>query len=111
MCKLDLKDTYLCVSLSQDDRQSDVSMGRNSVQVSMPVLWPCTSPICFHKTPKDSHGHFKKDRDTNSNLSGHANYWQNKEEPIVLRNSRSFTSVAGNCYKLEKVSGDTIREW
>ena len=43
-------------------------MVRNSVPVSMLVLWPCTSPICFHKTPKVSRGHFKKDKDTQCNL-------------------------------------------
>ena len=37
-------------------------MGRNPVPVSVPALWPCTSPIFFQKTPKDPHGPFKRDR-------------------------------------------------
>ena len=45
----------------------------------MPVLWPCTSPIYFHKTPKDPHGPFKRDRDTHGALFGrYVDYWQNK---------------------------------
>ena len=35
-------------------KESAVSMGRNSVPVSVTVFWPCTSPIRFHKTPKDA---------------------------------------------------------
>ena len=69
----------MCPNFSGRPKESDVSMVRNPVPVSMPVLWPCTSPICFHKTPKDPHGPFKKDRDTHSDLFGrHVNYWQDK---------------------------------
>ena len=79
MCKLDLKDAYLCSIFSGQPKESGISMGRNSVPVSMPVLWPCTSPIYFHKTPKDRHGPFKRDRDTHSDLFGrYVDYWQNK---------------------------------
>ena len=86
-----------------------VSMGRNPAPVSVPVLWPCTSPIYFHKTTKDSNGSFKKDRNTHSNLFGqHVDYWQNKgRDYSSTRYSHSLTSVSGICYKLEKVSDDT----
>ena len=85
-------------------KESDVSMGRNSVPVSMTLLWPCASPTCFHKTPKDPHGTFTNDRDTHSNLfERHLDYWQNKGRD----NSRSFTSQPGICYKPEKVSDYT----
>ena len=59
---------FICPTFSGRPKESDVSMGRNPVPVSMPVLWPWTSPICFHKIPKDPNGPFKKDRDTHSNL-------------------------------------------
>ena len=86
-----------------------VSMGRNPAPVSVPVLWPCTSPIYFHKTTKDSNGSFKKDRNTHSNLFGqHVDYWPNKgRDYSSTRYSHSLTSVSGICYKLEKVSDDT----
>ena len=92
-------------------------MEKNSIPVSMPTLWPCTSPICFHKTPKDPHGPFKKDRDNKdsslfgrqySNSFGDVDYWKNKGgDSSSTRYSNSFTSVPGICYKSEKVSDDT----
>ena len=84
-------------------------MGRNSVPVSMPVLWPCTSPICFHKTHKDSHGPFKKDGETHSDLNDMLiDYLQNKgRDYSSRRHSHSFTSVPGICHKSEKASDDT----
>ena len=73
MCKLDFKDAYLCVPLSQDDQKR--VMGKNPVPVSLPVLWPRTNPICFHKTPKDPYGPFKKVKDMYSKLFGrHVDY-------------------------------------
>ena len=45
ICKPDLKDAYFCVLLSLDNRKSDVSIRRNSVPISMLVVWPCTSPM------------------------------------------------------------------
>ena len=101
----------MCPTFSGQPKESDVSMGRNPVPVSMPMLWPCTSPICFHKTPKDPHGPFK-DRDTHSNLFGrHVDYWQDKgRDYSSARYSRFFTSVPGICYKSEKVSDDTSSE-
>ena len=69
---------FLCPIFSGRPKESDVLMGRNSLPVSVPVFWPCTSPTCFHKTPKDHHGPFK-DKDTYSNLFGrHVDYWQKK---------------------------------
>ena len=62
-------------------------MGRNSVPVSMPVLWPCTSPICFHKTHKDSHGPFKKDGETHSDLNDMLIICRTREETIALRDT------------------------
>ena len=59
---------FMCSIFSGQPKECDISVGKNSVPVSMPVLWPCTSPIYFHKTPKDPHGPFKKDRDTHSDL-------------------------------------------
>ena len=53
---------FMCGTFSGRLKDNEVLMGRNPVRVSMPVLWRCTSPICFHKTPKDPHGPFKKDR-------------------------------------------------
>ena len=47
---------FMCPTFSGRPKEGDVWMGRNPVPVSMPVLWPCTSPICFHKTLKDPHG-------------------------------------------------------
>ena len=91
----------------QDDRKSDVSMGRNPVPVSIPVLWPCTSPKCFHKTPKDSHGPFKKDRDTHSNLLGRHIDRAKEETNSSTRYSHFFTSVSGICYKSEKFCDGT----
>ena len=70
---------FICPTFSGRPKESDVSMERNLVPVSMPLLLRCTSPICFHKTPKDSHGPCKDDRDTHSNLFGqHVDYWQNE---------------------------------
>ena len=66
-------------------KESDVLMGRNPAPVSLPVLWSSTCPICFHKTPRDPHDLFKKDRDTHSNLFGHVDYWQTRQETIALR--------------------------
>ena len=91
----------------QDDRKSDVSMGRNPVPVSIPVLWPCTRPKCFHKTPKDSHGPFKKDRDTHSNLLGRHIDRAKEETNSSTRYSHFFTSVSGIFYKSEKFSDGT----
>ena len=69
---------FLCPIFSGRPKESDVLMGRNSLPVSVPVFWPCTSPTCFHKTPTDHHGPFK-DKDTYSNLFGrHVDYWQKK---------------------------------
>ena len=45
---------FMCPIFSGRPKESDVSMGRNPVPVSMTVFWPCTSPIRFHKTPKDA---------------------------------------------------------
>ena len=45
---------FPCPTFSGRPKESDVSMGRNPVPVSMTVFWPCTSPIRFHKTPKDA---------------------------------------------------------
>ena len=39
-------------------------MGQSPVPVSMPVIWLCTSSICFNKTPKDPHYPSKNNRDT-----------------------------------------------
>ena len=61
---------FMCPTFSGRPKKSDALMGRSPVPVSMPVLWPSSSSICFHKTPKDPHGPFKKDRDTHSNLFG-----------------------------------------
>ena len=61
---------FMCPTFSGRPKKSDASMGRSPVPVSMPVLWPSSSSICFHKTPKDPHGPFKKDGDTHSNLFG-----------------------------------------
>ena len=79
-------------------------MERNPAPVSLPVLWSSTCPICFHKTPKDPHDLFKKDRDMHSNLFGrHVDYWQNKgRDYSSTRYSHSFTSVPMICYKSEK---------
>ena len=100
---------FMCPTFSARPKESDVLMGRNTLPASMPVLWPCTSPICFHKTPKDPHGPFKKNRDMHSDLIGrHIDYWQNKgKDYSSLRYSHSFTSVTGICYKSEKGSNDT----
>ena len=100
---------FISPTFSGRPKESDVSMGRNSVRVSLPVLWPCTSPICFHKTPKDPHGSFKKYKHTHNNLFGrHVDYWQNKgRDYSSTRYSQSFTSVSGIFYKSEKVSDDT----
>ena len=99
----------MCPTFSGQPKQSDVLMGRNHVPVSIPVLWPCTSAICFLKTPKDLHDPFQKDTDTHSNLFGrHVDYWQNKgRDYSSKRYSHSFTSVSGICYKSKKVSDDT----
>ena len=54
-------------------------MGQSPVPVSMPVIWLCTSSICFNKTPKDLHYPSKNNRDTDSNLfRKHVDYWQKK---------------------------------
>ena len=45
---------FMCPIFSGRPKESDASMGRNPVPVSMTVFWPCTSPIRFHKTPKDA---------------------------------------------------------
>ena len=99
----------MCPIFSGLPKESGVLMGRNPVRVSLPVLWSCTSTICFHKTPKDPHGSFKKDKDTHSNLFGrHVDYWQDKgKDYSSTRYSHSFTSVFGICYKSENVSDDT----
>ena len=98
---------FLCPTFSAPPKQSDVSMRRKLLPVFMSVLWPCTSPIRFRKTPKYPRGPFK-DRDTHSNLFGHVDYWQNKgRDYSSTRYSNSFTSVPGICYKSEKVSDDT----
>ena len=39
--------TFMCPTFSRPSKESDVSMGRNPVPVSRPVLWSCFSPICF----------------------------------------------------------------
>ena len=100
---------FMCPTFSGQSKESDFIMERNPVLVSLPVLWPCTIPICFHKTPKDPHIPFKKDRDKHSNLSGqHFDYWKNKGRDYdSARYSHSFTSVPEICYKSEKVSDDT----
>ena len=100
---------FISPTFSGRPKESDVSMGRNSVRVSLPVLWPCINPICFHKTPKDPHGSFKKHKHTHNNLFGrHVDYWQNKgRDYSSTRYSQSFTSVSGIFYKSEKVSDDT----
>ena len=78
----------MCLTFSRPSKESDVSMGRNPVPVSRPVLWSCFSPICFQKTPKDLHGPFKKDRDTHSNLFGqHVDIGRTREETIALRDT------------------------
>ena len=48
----------------------------------MSVLWPCTSPICFQKTHKDSHGPFKKDGETHSDLDDMLITCRTREETI-----------------------------
>ena len=100
---------FMCPTFSEQPKESNVSMRRNPVPVSIPMLWPCTSPTCFHKTPKDPHSPSKKDMDTHSNLFGrHNDYWQDKRRDYgSTRYSHSFTSVPGICYKSEKVSDDT----
>ena len=78
----------MCLTFSRPSKESDVSMGRNPVPASRPVLWSCFSPICFQKTPKDLHGPFKKDRDTHSNLFGqHVDIGRTREETIALRDT------------------------
>ena len=80
-------------------KEIDVLMGRNPVPVSMPVFWPGTSPICFHKTPKDPHDLSKKDRDMHSNLFGrHVDYSQNKgRDYINLRDIRDAVILLLQC--------------
>ena len=89
--------TFMCPTFSGRPKESDVSMERNPVSVSMLVLWPCTSPICFHKTPKDPHDPFKKDRGTHSNLFGrYLDHGQDKRRDYSsTRYTHSFTSVPG----------------
>ena len=101
-----------CLTFSGRPKGSDVSMERNSVPVSMPLFWPCTNPTCFHKTPKDPHGPFKKDSDKHSNSIGrHVDYWQNKgKDYSSTRYNHSFTPAPGICYKSEKVSDGTSSE-
>ena len=64
----------LLVGQRSRPKQRDVLMRRKLLPVFMSVLWPCTSPIRFHKTPKDPRSPFK-DRDTHSNLFGLVDYW------------------------------------
>ena len=83
----------MCPTFSGRPKENDVSMGRNPVPVSMPVLWPCTSPIWFHKTPKDPHGPFKRDRDTIRiviYLDDMLIIGRTREEVIVLRDTVIF---------------------
>ena len=97
----------MCPAFSGDQKRV-MFRWEGTLPVSLPVLWPCTSPICFHKTTKDPHGPFKKDWDTHSDLFGHVDYWQNKgRDYSSTRYGHSFTSVPGMCYKLAKVSDDT----
>ena len=42
---------FMCPTFSGRSKESDVSIRTNPVPVSMPLLWPCNSPIYFHKTP------------------------------------------------------------
>ena len=84
-------------------------MGWNSVPVSMPEFSRCTSPLCvqcFHKTLKDFHGLFKKDRDTHSNLillQSPKLYISRLFWASSSLSFNSFTSVSGTCDKSEKL--------
>ena len=64
----------LLVGQRSRPKQRDALMRRKLLPVFMSVLWPRTSPIRFHKTPKDPRSPFK-DRDTHSNLFGLVDYW------------------------------------
>ena len=98
---------FMCPTFSGDQKRV-MFRWEGTLPVSVPVLWPCTSPICFHKTTKDPHGPFKKDWDTHSDLFGHVDYWQSKgRDYSSTRYGHSFTSVRGIFYKLEKISDDT----
>ena len=99
----------MCPTFSGRRKESEVSVGINSVPVFMSMFWPGTSPICFHKTLKNPNGPFKKDRDTHGDLFGrHVDYWQNKGRHFSsAKYDHSFSAVPGNCYKSEKVSNDT----
>ena len=105
MPQLDLKNAYLYVPLSHDNRKRVTFQWEGTL---CQFLWPCTNLICFQKTPKDPHGPFKKDRDTHSNLFGRHDHWQDKGKDYgSTKYSHSFTSVPGICYKSEQVSDNT----
>ena len=71
MCKLDLKDAYLrSPFFSIRPKEKEVLLEKISIPVSITVLWPYTSLICFKTTLENPHGSLKKDRDTHNNLFG-----------------------------------------
>lgn len=91
MGKLNLKDAHLYVSISQDDKKSDVFVGIISVAVSNSVLWSCTNPICFHKFPENPHGVCKKERDFDiTSLDERLVFGRSKIEIPALRDTVFF---------------------
>ena len=74
MCKLDLKDTYLCVPHSQNNRKRVMFRWKVTLYQCLCLCFGLAPAPCFHKTPKNPHDPFKKDRDTRSNSFGHVNY-------------------------------------
>ena len=109
LSKLDLKDTYLCVPLSQDDGRRVRFRWELTLYQFLCLCFVLALAPCFHKTLKNPNGPFKKDRDTHGNLFGrHVDYWQNKGRHFSsAKYDHSFSAVPGNCYKSEKVSNDT----
>ena len=109
MCKLDLKNVYLCVPLSQDDQKRVMFRWEETSYQFLCLCFGVAPAPCFHKTPKGPHGPFQEDRETHSNLFGqHVDYWQNEgRDYSSTRYSHSFTSVHRICYKSEKVNDDS----
>lgn len=109
MCKLDWKDAYISIPLTKDSRKKIVSMVRQLVRVSLPVIWFRSCTKAFYKTPESAYINIAKTEHKDNHLPGrHASFKQDSRRGSNDQGQGNFpVTASGLCYKSEKICIDS----
>ena len=108
MCKVDFKDAYLCVLLSEEDRKRVMFRWEGTLcQFLCLCFGLAPASYVFIKLLKIPMALFRRIGIRIVIYLDMLIIGRTREETITLRDSHSFTSVPRICYKSEQVSDDT----